>query len=381
MSRKSLLLVVLVLSLLIPVAADAEDGIANEPTTTYYRGVVREVGATLTEDLGYGMILYKQRIKVELLEGPFKGEIVTAEHHRGGRNAFDFQVRLRDRVLLLVELEDGAISQAYIESIARDHLLLGLSIVFVLLLVAVGQVKGVKAALTLGLTILAVVKVLLPQMLLGRNPLWLAVAVAASVTAFTLTVVSGFNRKTLTAIVGTTAGVVIAGFIAMKIGTIAALTGLSGEEAQMLLFIPQEVEFDFRGLLFAGMIIGALGAVMDVGMSISSAMEEVRRARPGISRGGLRQAGMNVGKDVMGTMSNTLILAYTGGAIPLLLLFLAYDIPLVRILNMDLVATEVVRSLAGSIGLILTIPITALVGSYLLQPEGARARETGQAGR
>src|SRR5690606_9181679 len=109
------------------------------------------------------------------------------------------------------------------------------------------------------------------------------------------------------------------------VGNAIHLTGLSAQESQMLMYIPQSIEFDFRGLLFAGIIIGALGAVMDVAMSISSAMEEIKGKNPNLDSKELVKSGLAVGKDVMGTMSNTLILAYTGSAVPLLLLFMAYE--------------------------------------------------------
>lgn len=116
--------------------------------------------------------------------------------------------------------------------------------------------------------------------------------------------------------------------------------------------------------------MGALGAAMDVGISIASSIEEVYNANQSLSRKDLFNAGMNVGKDVMGTMTNTLILAYTGSSIPLLLLFMAYETSVVKILNLDVIATEVVRSISGSIGLVLTIPITAFAASYLIKGRG-----------
>ena len=125
------------------------------------------------------------------------------------------------------------------------------------------------------------------------------------------------------------------------------------------------VNIDFQGLLFSGILIGALGAVMDVGMSIASAIDEVRKVHPEANFGNLFKAGMNVGRDIMGTMSNTLILAYTGSALPLLLLFMAGSIPLAKAINMELVAEEIARALAGSIGLVLCIPVTALVSAAM----------------
>jgi uncharacterized membrane protein len=137
------------------------------------------------------------------------------------------------------------------------------------------------------------------------------------------------------------------------------------------------MKIDFQGLLFSGILIGALGAVMDVGMSIASAIDEVRKVHPRANFMNLFNAGMNVGRDVMGTMSNTLILAYTGAALPLLLLFIAGGFPLTKVINMEMVAEEIARALAGSIGLVLCIPATALVAAAMYtrhkQPPGAKA--------
>jgi len=147
------------------------------------------------------------------------------------------------------------------------------------------------------------------------------------------------------------------------------LSGLSHEETQLLLYIPQGIEFNFKGLLFAGIVIGALGAVMDVGMSVASSMFEIKAVSPQISRGDLFRSGMNVGRDIMGTMTNTLILAYLGSSTPLLLLFYAYQISPERILNLDTIVTELVRAFSGSIGLISAIPLTALIATFLVGRE------------
>ena len=209
-------------------------------------------------------------------------------------------------------------------------------------------------------------------MLKGVNPIPISVAIAVAVTIITMFLVGGVNSKSISAIIGTSVGVIIAGLISYFIGTKANLTGLSAQEATMLMYIPQDVLFNFKNLLFAGIILGALGAAMDVGISVASSIEEINIANPALNRKQLFNAGMNVGKDVMGTMTNTLILAYTGSSIPLLLLFMAYETSIIKILNLDIIATEIVRSLSGSIGLVLTIPITAFVASYLTKSSSKR---------
>jgi len=187
-------------------------------------------------------------------------------------------------------------------------------------------------------------------------------------TIFTMFLVGGVNRKSIAAIVGTLGGVSVAGVLAIVVGGATHASGLSGQEAQMLMFIPQGITFDFRALLMASIIIGALGAVMDTGMTISSAMAEIRRTAPTLSRRALFWSGMNVGRDVMGTMANTLILAYTGGSLALLLLVTAYEVEFIRLINMDPIASEVLRALAGSVGLVAAIPITALAAAWLMRP-------------
>ncbi|MFA6808992.1 MAG: YibE/F family protein, partial [Eubacteriales bacterium] len=194
-----------------------------------------------------------------------------------------------------------------------------------------------------------------------------SIITAIFATVLTLILVSGLNKKTITSIVGTIGGVVFAGIIAILFSKVAKLTGLSSEEAQMLMFAPLKVEFNFQGLLFAGIILGALGAVMDVSMSIASSINELRTVNPGLKAKELFSGGMNVGKDIMGTMTNTLILAYAGASIQLMLLFMAYNVPIDKIINSDMIATEVVRALTGTLGLLVAIPLTAFIGSILME--------------
>ncbi|MGB4018838.1 MAG: YibE/F family protein, partial [Syntrophomonadaceae bacterium] len=178
-----------------------------------------------------------------------------------------------------------------------------------------------------------------------------------------MVVLAGFSRKAAAATLGTLGGLLVAGFLAVLVGDLAALQGLATEEERILSMV--DLPLDMRGLLFAGILIGAVGAVMDVAMSISSAIEEVRFANPDLGSWALVRSGMRVGRDIMGTMANTLILAYTGGSLPFLLLYLAYELPPAMILNSELIGAEVIRALAGSIGLIVSVPITAVIAGLL----------------
>ncbi|MBF8982433.1 YibE/F family protein [Lutibacter sp. B2] len=308
-----------------------------------------------------------QQVKLEITSGKYKGESFEIINVLSGNYAFDIPVKVGDKVVVVIEeLEDYNIQVSIVEYVRKDYIVY-LCIVFVILILLVGRMKGLKATITLALTMFAIVKILLPMILKGVNPIPITILIAVGITIITMFIIGGFNSKSIAAIAGTTGGVLTAGLIAYWIGSKVRLTGLGSEEATMLLYIPQGVKFNFRSLLFSGIIIGSLGAVMDIGMSIASAMEEIYKANQDMTRKELFTSGMNVGKDVMGTMTNTLILAYTGSSIPLLLLFMAYETSMIKILNLDMVATEIIRSLAGSIGLILTIPITALVASTLMK--------------
>lgn len=330
------------------------------------KAIVIEAGKRTTSEDLYEGITY-QDVQLKITSGKYKGEIFNIENHLSDNEAYNFFVKKNDRVTVVIEeLEDGY-TDIYIGDFQRDNYLLYLGVIFIILILLIGKTKGLKAVISLGLTIASVFYILLPQILKGKDPIILSILISVGVTIITIFLVSGINNKSIAAILGTSAGVVIAGFISYFVGIKAHLTGLSAEEATMLMYIPQGISFNFRNLLFSGIILGSLGAVMDVGMSIASSIEEIHSVNGDLGRKDLFVSGMNVGKDIMGTMTNTLILAYTGSSIPLLLLFMAYEISLIEIMNLDIIATEVVRSLSGSIGLVLTIPITAIIASVLIK--------------
>ena len=336
-----------------------------------FRATVIEVGPPTEEDLGYGMIVISQLVTVRALTGPLRGVQFTFTHANPNDPAFEIDIKTGMDIVMSAVVIDGEIQEPYVEDIARDRPLLWLAVGFFVLLIGVGGRRGLRSAITLAVTIAIILRAMLPALLAGANPVLISVAVGVAATLVTVLAIAGFTRKALAAIIGTTGGVVAAGALAWLTASLANLTGFGVEEVRMLTHIPQGTAFDFRGLLFAGMLIGALGAAMDVGMSVASSMDEVRRADPNLNHRGLLAAGMNVGRDVMGTMANTLVLAYTGASIPLLLLFMAYDMSLLRIVSLDLVATEIARALTGSMGLVLSIPITALAGAALFARQKA----------
>ncbi len=360
---KRFICIVLLLMILFPTNVFGE---FLEPEETHMeRAIVLEVEDGEDDEISEGFVSRTQYVKLKILSGKYKGEIFEIENDLSDNIAYNIEVKPGDKIMVgIEEFTDDSMDIYISDHIRSDHIFILLGI-FILLIILIGGKQGVKAVITLGLTIFLVLKVLLPLMLKGINPIPISVAISIIITIVTIFIIGGINSKSISAVIGTSSGVIIAGLIAYIVGSKAKLTGFNAEEATMLMYIPQDIDFDFKALLFSGIILGALGAIMDVGMSIASSIEEIHNANKEISRRELFNAGMNVGKDIMGTMTNTLILAYAGSSIPLLLLFMAYEIPMKEIINLDLIATEIVRSLSGSIGLILTIPLTALIAAFL----------------
>ncbi|SMP39645.1 YibE/F family protein [Anoxynatronum buryatiense] len=328
------------------------------------------------EDRGQSEVFFEtQWVTLEIYSGPLNGEVVTVENHLSDNPVYDVPVKPGDRVLVVQEMLASGDLEIYIIDYVRDMSILWILGLFILLLLVIGRWKGLKTIVTLAFTFVLIIRVLLPGMLKGYPPILLTIGVSLLVTLVTILLIDGVNVKSISAVIGITGGLMAAGVVMFIAGSQVRLTGLSSEEAIMLMYIPQEVSFDFRDLLFAGIIMGALGAVMDVGVSIASAITEIHRVNPAVSSRQLMRSGMNVGRDIMTTMSNTLILAYTGAALPLMLLFMAYDTSVIRIMNLDMIATEILRALSGSIGLLLTIPLTVVVTSLLLKRTEAGAKK------
>lgn len=356
---------------LCPVLAYAQP---EEASLQTYRGQVLSIEEAEDNPLSEaGYQTEALNVEVKILSGPFKQQTREIYHVTSGNPGYDIYVQPGDKVLLEAEVVDEQLGNVYIADHIRDTYVYGLCALFVVAVLLVGGKSGLKSLLSLVVIAILLLQVFLPLLLRGYQPLPLAMLVAALAILVTMFMVGGVSYKTLAAVIGTVGGVMLAGLLAYVFGQLAKLSGLSHTEAQMLFYIPQEVSFNYKGLLFAGMMIGALGAIMDVGMSIASAMFEVKNVRPEIGFWPLMRSGMNVGRDIMGTMTNTLILAYVGGGISVLLLFQAYGVPWERIMNLDAIATEVVRALAGSIGLVVTIPITALAAAWLAVKVGNQA--------
>lgn len=347
--------------------ADTEDFVEQ-----YEEAVVLNVKETRREAMGDGHSwITEQEVEVRILSGEKEGQTMIAHNSLSGTQGMDINLKTGDRVIVYSVSQGDALQEAFIAERVRAPYLKYFIVFFALVLILIGGRQGAKALAGLGFTIIGLYYVLLPALVKGASPLPITVAVLVGVTLFTMIVVAGFTRKAAAATLGTLGGLVVAGLLAVQVGEMTCLYGLATEEERILSQV-ENLTLDMRGLLFAGILIGAVGAVMDVAMSIASAVEEVCKANPNLSPLQLTRAGLRVGRDIMGTMTNTLILAYAGGSLPFLLLYLAYQLPPAMIMNSELIASEVVRALAGSIGLVISVPITALIAGVLYQPASSR---------
>lgn len=321
-----------------------------------------------------GMVSKVQTTKVEIIEGPFKGQTVEVDNEITDNPAYNVEVKKGQEVVLAMESRRDGEIQVNIADYHRAPSLTWLLVAFLVAFIAFGGKQGVKSLVGLGITVLLIGWVLLPLSLHGFDPLLISVIICLLATASSILLIGGLSKKSAAAIAGTVGGVIVAGLSAQIVIWTAPLTGLSSEEAQILRgsVLVQQPPF-YSGLLAAGMLIGALGVIMDVGISIASSVSEVSKADRSLPAKALFQSGMNVGRDIMGTMTNTLILAYTGGALPLLLL--ATQMPSIKLINLDLFATEVASALSGSLGLVFTIPLTALVAARIMSSESISNHE------
>jgi uncharacterized membrane protein len=303
-------------------------------------------------------------VDIEFTAGPHAGKIMSTEHFESPGSIYNLDLEVGQTVLAVAEEQEGQLITGIDEHYKAGRLMF-LSSLLLLLIAGVAGKNGVKAMLALFFTLIVIFGVLAKLLLSGWAPVPLTILSALVIAIVNLLIIAGRTKKGLVAIIGTFSGVVLAGLFGWLAAIMLRLTGYTGHESTYLQLLNAEI--DLRGLLVSGIIIGALGAVMDVSISIASSLLEITQANPGYDRRKLFASGMNIGRDIIGSMVNTLILAYTGASLTLILLFAMQkeDFPLIKIMNMEFICAEIVRSLAGLFGMVLAIPVTAAVAAYV----------------
>lgn len=236
---------------------------------------------------------------------------------------------------------------------------------FCLALLIFGRKKGFNTVLSLGLTSIAVFAVFVPSIIAGKDPYFWSCLTCLYVIAMTLALVSGYSRKSLASALGCAGGVLVAGVMTLLCSWTMKLTGFLDDDSLYVYLMNPDQPIDLKAIIFAANIIGALGATMDVAMSLSSSLYELSEQAPDLSFRELFLSGIHIGQDIMGTMANTLVLAYIGSSLSTVLLFLSYQASLLQLLNRELIVVELLQALSGSIGILFTIPISAFISSLL----------------
>ncbi|MDF2819773.1 MAG: YibE/F family protein [Clostridiales bacterium] len=304
-----------------------------------------------------------QKIEIKILSGEHKGETQIIDNYLG--LLYNIYTKEGTKVIVRIDTYDGEYS-ASVYNYDRSFVLYGILILFGGLLCVIGGKKGFKALVGLVFTVVCVISILIPLISKGYPVLLMTMAIVVITTIVCMILLDGINSKTISAISGTILGVLVAGFLAYIAGKIAHVSGFNMEEAESLLLVATDDGLKIKDLFVAGILISSLGAVMDVAMSISSSIYELHTVNPKMKGQALFKSGMNIGKDAMGTMANTLILAFAGSSLNMLLMIFSYGIPLMQLINTDLIAIEIIRSISASIGIILTVPIVAFIGSRII---------------
>lgn len=322
--------------------------------------VIRVTEESKTNITGESEIV-RVRFKARALTTELRGKTLDVIQEMDKTYAFSpSQVKQNDVVLIESYTENGETCY-YFGDYVRITPLIWLLVIFCALVILFSRMQGVKTLISLAFTCLAVFCVLIPAILNGKNIYLWSIIVCIYITVMTLTTVNGFNKKAFCAGIGCISGTLCAGLIVVVTDKFLDMTGLLEEESVYLYYLIPENPINLKAIIFAMIIVGALGAVMDVAMSVSSSLWELRCKSSEISPKELMKSGFTIGRDMLGTMANTLVLAYIGSSLTSVLLLVSYNAGIEQVINKEMIISEILQAIAGSMGMLLTLPLTSAV--------------------
>lgn len=307
----------------------------------------------------------EQSCTLKIQTGKFKGQEMTGVNFLSGSLEKDKIYKVGDRALVTISHEGEEVKSVVMSDhyrLDKEILLLG---IFALLLIVVAGRNGVLAIFSFVITVLTIWKILVPAYLRGYSPVWTGILITVFITVMIIFFVYGFDRKTVTASLGSLLGILTTCLLGMLFTDLFHINGAVMPDAESLLYSGFQ-HLDLTAIFMSSIFIGASGAMMDLSVDITSAVQEVVEKKPEIGWREAAHSGMNVGRAAMGTMTTTLLLAYSGGYITLLMVFMAQGTPADHILNYKYVAAEVLDTVVGSFGLVTVAPFTALVAGIML---------------
>jgi uncharacterized membrane protein len=311
-----------------------------------------------------GTRLGSQEIEIEITSGVHKGERSTITNYLSALH--NVYTERGTGIIVRIDTQANGSYQTSVYNYNRAVFLYIFIALFILILCIIGGKKGVKAVIGLVFTLICVVFILIPLVMKGLPAIYITVGILILTTVVSFIILDGINQKTISAVLGTAIGVLFAGLCSIIMGNILHLSGFNMEQAESLLLVASDTNLKIRGLMVCAILISSLGAVMDMAISIASSVQEIYHINPKLSSGELFHSGMNIGRDAMGTMAFTLILAFTGSSFNMLLLIFSYGIPFAQLINTDLIGTELLQAIAATIGIIVTVPVVALISSRII---------------
>lgn len=300
-------------------------------------------------------------LEVEILTGRYKGDTAIVENYFS--SLYNVRVAEGDKVSIRIDTTGEDEYQVSVYNYYRVPQMIGCTVAFVLLLVLIGGKKGAKSVAGLAFTVVCILWILLPLALKGYSPLAVTILLILVCNFVSFFLIDGISTKTVVAAIGSMLGVLAGAVFALIAQNAMSITTYQMDEAETLLLITSTTELTIRDLFLCGILISCMGAVMDVSMSICSAVAEIHQVDRSLGMAKLFASGMNIGRDAMGTMANTLILAVAGTSLNMMLMIYSYDVSFQQLMNTDFVAIEIIQCIAGSVGIVCTVPLVALLSA------------------
>lgn len=314
------------------------------------------------------VIVGNQTLEVEILTGRYRGDQLTIKNYLSPFLNYSIVAKEGMELAVRINTTDNNEYSVSVYNYSRSSNLWIFIAIFAVALLLIGGRQGIAAVFGLAIMLLGVLFVLLP-LLVQRG--WVPIPTTLLVVSFTMFVsyvfIGGLHTKSMTAAAGAFGGVLLAGLCAYLAGKIVHVSGMNMDEAEALFLTATDHGLKVRDLLICGILISAEGAIMDISMSVASSVEEVHRIDPSRTAKQLFISGMRIGRDAMGTMANTLVLAFAGTGLNMMIFIYAYDVSYTQLINTDFVAMELIRALAGSLGMILTVPLVAAVAAWMFK--------------
>ncbi len=314
-------------------------------------------------------------LKIRILTGRYAGDEVLVTNYLSAM--YNVYVQAGDTLSVRIDTHGAGEYQVSVYNYNRIPWMLAIVAAFALALVLIGGKQGLRALIGLVFTCVCIVYLLLPLALRGWNAVLVTVAIVGVTSTVCFLLLGGWQPKIIGAAIGCLCGVACAALLGWLGASMVHISAYQMDEAEALILTTSNTSLKLNGLLISGILIAAEGAVMDTAMSIASAMNELKVKRPDIGRTELFRSGMHVGRDATGTMANTLVLAFAGSGLNMMLLIYSYDVSFTQLMNTDFVAVEVLRGVAGSLGIVLTVPCVAAVTAYLLTRHEAKKTISG----